>query len=676
MTNPLLQPDGLPAFSRIRPQDVEPALDQVLAANRQAVAQLLNGRLPSWETLVEPLDLMDEKLHRAWAPVAHLNAVRNSPELRAVYNACLPRLSEYETELGQHEGLYRAFETLANNPDFHKLDPAQQKVIRDELRDFRLSGVHLSLRDKQRFRNIMRELTSLQARFEENLLDATDSWHKDIGDESLLAGIPANDLQRAARRARDAGTPGWRLTLDYPGYHAVITHADNRALRQEIYEAHVTRASDRGPHAGRWDNSALMRDILRLREEAARLTGFASYAEYSLADKMAASPATVIEFLRDMTARVKPRAAAEFAELAAFAREELRIADLSAWDVAYCAEKLRQRRFSLAQETLRPYFPEPQVVSGLFAMARKLYGLRIEPVAGVDAWHPDVRFYAIHDAEGALRGHLYVDLFARPQKRSGAWMDECLNRLRTRDGLQTPVAHLVCNFAPPMEDTPSLLTHDDVLTLFHEFGHCLHHLLTRVDYAGVAGINGVPWDAVELPSQFHENFAWQREALNLIGKHYRTGEPLPDELYERLIASKHFHTGMHLARQLEFALFDMRLHMQAGMPDINELLREVRREVSVVPAPEFNRFAHGFSHIFAGGYAAGYYSYLWAEVMSSDAFVVFEETGVFDSAAGRRFMRTFLEQGGSRDVSDLFIEFRGRKPALDAFLRHNGLENG
>ncbi|HEV2111373.1 MAG TPA: M3 family metallopeptidase, partial [Gammaproteobacteria bacterium] len=490
------------------------------------------------------------------------------------------------------------------------------------------------------------------------------------------AGIPAAALSRARSEAAERKLEGWVFTLDYPAYSAVVIHADDRALRQEMYGAYLTRASDRGPDAGRWDNSEVMRGILRLRREAAALTGYASYTAYSLADKMAKSPEDVLRFLTDLVARVRPVARHELAELAEYALERDGLEKLEPWDMGYYSEKLEEERYHVSQEILRPYFPAPKVTAGLFQLMQTLYGLSFAELPGAEVWHPDVKLYELRDAAGELRGRLYQDLYARSGKRGGAWMDETLGRRRTARGLQTPVAFLSCNFPPPPPDAPSLLTHDDVVTLFHELGHCLHHLLTRVDYPSVGGIHGVAWDAVELPSQFHENFAWTREALALVSGHYESGAPLPEALYQKMQGARHFHTGLFLLRQLEFALFDFRLHMQDGGADpdyVQRTLEETRREVSVLQAPEWNRFAHSFSHIFAGGYAAGYYSYLWAEVLAADAYGAFEEAGVFDGATGRRFMASILEQGGSREAMELFVEFRGREPTLDAFLRLNGL---
>jgi len=676
MKNPLLQWDRLPPFADIKPEHVEPAVDAVLAENRAALAKLGALAAPAWDSFVEPLETLGDRLHRAWAPVAHLNATMSTPELRAAYNACLPKLADYDTELGQDERLQRAYRAIKDGAAWGGFKPAQRKLVDDALLDFRLAGVDLPADKKARFRDIMQALSKLDARFEENLLDATQGWFKHVEDAAGLAGVTPADMAQARQAAVDRKLPGWVFTLDYPSYAAIAVHADDRELRLEMYTAYATRASDQGPTAGRWDNTDAMRDILRLRQETAALTGFPDYAAYSLADKMAPSPQDVLRFLQDLVQRVKPLAQHERLELAEYALERDGLTQLEPWDLAYYSEKLKEERYHVSQEMLRPYFPAPKVTMGLFQVMQKLYGIRFSEVPDAAVWHPDVKLYALHDESGTLRGHLYTDLYTRSGKRGGAWMDETLGRRPTAAGLQTPVAFLNCNFPPPLKERPALLTHDDVVTLFHELGHCLHHLLTRVDYLSVGGINGVAWDAVELPSQFHENFAWTREGLGLVSGHYETGAPLPEELYQKMQGARHFHSGLFLLRQLEFALFDFRLHMQTAGIDaglVQRTLDEVRREVAVVIPPAWNRFAHGFSHIFSGGYAAGYYSYLWAEVLAADAYAAFEEAGVFDRVTGRRFMASILEQGGSRKAMELFVEFRGREPTLDAFLRLNGL---
>jgi len=600
----------------------------------------------------------------------------NSEQLRGAYNACLPKLSQFGTELGQNKDLYQAYKTLAASAEYATLDIGQQKVINNALRDFRLSGVELSEVDKAEYKDISQQLSTLTAKFEQNLMDATQAWKKHITDESLLSGLPQSTIDMAAQFAQRDDLEGWVFTLNFPSYMPVMSYADNRDFREEMYTAFATKASDQGPHAGQWDNTEVMLSILDLRHKLANLIGFNSHADYSLATKMAQSPEQVLDFLNDLAARSKPIAEQEFIALKAFAKETANMDELEAWDVTYFAEKLRQQRYSISQEELKPYFPEDKVVSGLFAVVNRLYGLDIKERKDIDVWHKDVRFFDIFDGKGELRGQFYLDLYARQNKRGGAWMDECLVRRQTQDGIQTPVAFLTCNFSEPVGDKPALFTHDEVTTLFHEFGHGLHHMLTKIHHAGVAGINGVAWDAVELPSQFMENWAWEREVLDLISGHFETGEVLPQDLFDKMIAARNFQSAMTMVRQLEFSIFDFRLHLEYQADQSNQvdkILAEVRQQVAVVKPPTFNRFAHSFSHIFAGGYAAGYYSYKWAEVLSADAFSKFEEKGIFDRATGIEFLEAILEQGGSREPMALFIEFRGRKPEIDALLRHSGI---
>lgn len=675
--NPLLAPEGLPRFSAIQAEHIEPAVDAVLADNRGRLKELQTVAAPSWDNFIEPMESLEERLHRAWSPAAHLNAVMNSPEIRAAYNACLPKLSDYATELAQNAALQRQYLALKKSPAWQSYSPAQHKLIDDALRDFRLAGVDLPADKKARFKDLMQRLSKLEAKFEENLLDATQGWYQQVTDRAQLAGIPETAVTRARHEADTRQLEGWVFTLDYPSYSAVVTHAHDRGLREAMYRAYVTRASDQGPNAGRWDNNASMREILGLRRQAAQLTGFRNYAEYSLAGKMLRKPEDVLQFLTDLVRRCRSAGEREFAELRHYARDRDGLERLAAWDTNYYSEKLREERYAISDEMLKPYFPAERVRDGLFAVVQKLYGISLRQEPEAEIWHPDVKLYALHDDSGALRGRLYLDLYTRQGKRGGAWMDDCLSRRKTARGVQIPVAYLTCNFPPPVDGAPSLLTHDEVVTLFHEFGHCLHHLLTLVDYPSVAGINGVAWDAVELPSQFHENFAWTREGLALVSGHYQTGEPLPEELFQKMLAARHFQSALFMLRQLEFGLFDFRLHTAADEdPDadfVARTLADVRREVSVVPVPEWNRFANSFSHIFAGGYAAGYYSYLWAEVLAADAYSAFEETGVFNRTTGQRFMTTILGQGGSREAMELFVEFRGREPTLDPFLRLNGI---
>ena len=678
MSNPLLEMTGLPPFAHIRPEHVEPAVDTLLAENRETVRRLLAAnREYTWDNLVQPLEEMEDRLSRVWAPVSHMNSVVNSEALRQAYNACLPKLSEYSTELGQNAELHAAYRSLHDTGEYARLDTAQKKVIDDALRDFHLSGVDLPAEQQARFKEIRQRLSKLTTRFEENVLDATQAWTRHVTDEARLSGLPDSARAMARQAAEQKGLDGWLFTLDFPSYYAVVSYADDRELRREMHEAYVTRASDQGPNAGKWDNSEVMAEILALRHELANLLGYRTYAERSLATKMADSPERVLGFLHDLARRSRPQAQKELDELRAFARDKFGLADLQPWDIAYYSEKLREHTYAISQEELKPYFPETRVIPGMFRVVERLYGITIREVEGVEVWHPDVRFYEIRDENGELRGQFYLDLYARENKRGGAWMDDCRGRFRHADGtLQTPVAFLTCNLTPPVGDQPALFTHDEVITLFHEFGHGLHHMLTRIDYIDVSGINGVPWDAVELPSQFMENWCWEKEALDLIAGHYRTGEPLPDDLYRRMYAAKNFQAGMMMVRQLEFALFDFRLHHEYDPQKgarIQEILDEVRAEVAVVEPAPFNRFQHSFTHIFAGGYAAGYYSYKWAEVLSADAFSLFEERGIFDPETGRRFLHAILEQGGSRDPMDLFVEFRGREPRIDALLRHSGI---
>ena len=676
MSNPLLQNHLLPPFSEIRPEQVEPAVDQLLADCRSAVEQVMESSAkPDWNNLVMPLEQSSDRLAKAWSPVSHMNSVVNSDELRDAYNACLPKLSQFWTEMGQHQGLYKAYQRLADSEAYAQLDGAQQKVIDNTLRDFRLSGIALAEADQKRYGELQQKLSELTTKFSENVMDATDGWSKLITDEAELAGLPDSAVAAAKQMAEAKSEDGWLVSLDFPSYFAVITYADNRALRREIYEAFATRASDQGPHAGKWDNSEIMTEILALRAELAQLLGFDSYADYSLATKMADTPDQVINFLTDLAQKSRPQAQKEYQELQNFALEEFSEPDLQAWDISYFGEKLKQARYAISQEELRPYFPMPKVLEGMFTVAGKLFDIEIEEVTEFDRWHEDARLFSV-SRDGELIARFFLDPFARSKKRGGAWMDDCRVRRRLDDGvLQLPVAYLVCNFNPPVGDDPALLTHNEVTTLFHEFGHGLHHMLTRIEYADVSGINGVAWDAVELPSQFLENWCYEPEALALISGHYQTGETLPTELLDKMLAAKNFQSGMMMVRQLEFSLFDFQLHREfkAGVTVVQDVLDRIRSQVSVVTPPAFNRFQHGFSHIFAGGYAAGYYSYKWAEVLSADAFSRFEEEGVFNTDTGRSFRENILEMGGSKEPMVLFTAFRGREPEVDALLRHSGV---
>ena len=679
MPNPLIALSGLPPFSRIRPEHAEEAIDQVLADCRARITALTaTGQIPSWENFIEPIEEINDTLNRCWSPVSHLNAVMNSDELRSAYNACLPKLSAFATEMGQNSALFEGFRAVATQ---EHLDATQRKLLDNGLRDFHLSGVDLPAEEQARYKEISQDLSRLSSQYSENLLDAGNAWSKLITDPEQLTGLPDSALALARQTAEQRDQlpedgQGWLLTLDLPSYQPLMSYADDRSLRQEVYQAYSTRASDQGPDAGQWDNSEVMEQILALRHELAQLLDFDNYAERSLATKMATSSDQVMQFLNDLALRSVPQARAELAELADYARDQHGAESIEPWDIPYYAEKLRKHRYALSEEDLRPYFPLPRVLQGLFAVAQRLFALQISEVDEFDRWHPDVRFFEIRDAGGTLLGQFYLDPFARPDKRGGAWMDICTSRLHTPRCDQIPVAYLVANFSPPIGEQPALLTHNEVQTLFHEFGHGLQHMLTRIDYPAVGGIGGVPWDAVELPSQFMENRCWEREALDLISGHVDSGAPIPDELYRRMRAARNFQSAMAMVRQLEFALFDFRLHREydpARGGRVRELLDQVRDQVAVIKPPAYNRFAHGFSHIFSGGYAAGYYSYKWAEVLSADAYSLFEERGVFDTGAGIAFRRNILEPGGSADAMELFVAFRGREPRIDALLRHSGI---
>ena len=676
-SNPLVDYPGLPRFTRIRAEHVEPALDRLIAEARERIESLLENReCFTWNNFVEPLERELDRLTRMWGPVRHLHAVLGDDELREAYNRCLPKLSHFHTELGQHRGLYTAWRQIADGDEYQRLDATQRKAVDDALRDFRLGGVALEGDDRERFAAIEAELAELESRFQENVLDATNAWRKKITNEDDLSGLGQDARGMARAAAEREGLDGWLLTLEFPLFHAVMTTADNRELRREVYEAWTTRASDQGPHAGEWDNGPAMERIVALRQEKARLLGYENYAELSLATKMVRDPDEVLRFLNDLAGRGLPAGRAEIETLQAFAAEHLGIDELEAWDTAYASERLRQARYAISDDMLRPYFPAPRVIDGLFRIAGALYGIAIEAVEGVETWHEDVSYYRVLDANGVERGGFYLDLYARPGKRGGAWMDGCTTRMRLDDGVRSPVAFLTCNLTPPVGDRPALFTHDEVITLFHEFGHGLHHLLTLVDVPSLAGINGVEWDAVELPSQLMENWCWEREPLDMLANHIDDGSPLPDELFSRLRESRNFHAALGLMRQIEFSLFDFRLHLECDQPAVDEiqrLLEEVRNQVALIHPPAFNRFAHSFMHIFAGGYAAGYYSYKWAEVLSADAFGKFEEAGILDRATGESFLHAFLEQGGSRPALESFKAFRGREPDPNALLRQSGL---
>ena len=677
MNNPLLTSATLPPFSEIKPSHIEPAIDHLLEECRAIVKIKTQITEPfSWENLVDPIEKTEDRLNKAWSPVSHINSVVNNNDIREAYNACLPKLSQYSTEMGQNKALYNAYSEISNSPSFSRLSQGQQKTIQNALRDFELSGINLNPEQQCRYREISQELSKLSSKFEENVLDATHAWKKHIQDETLLAGIPETTRTLAKTTAETDNLSGWMLTLDFPCYLAIMTYADNPALRQEIYTAFATRASDVNPDTIQWDNTKIMDDLLALRHEKARLLGFNNYAELSLATKMADTPQQVIDFLENLAHKSKEQAQTDFDELQQFAKQEYQSDNLNAWDINYFSEKMRQQQLELSQEEIRNYFPATRVIPGLFTVVNKLYGLTINEISNFDRWHSDVRFFEIYDQDNILRGKFYLDLYARPNKRGGAWMDDCVSRKNGPDGLQTPVAYLTCNFTPPANDDPALLSHNEVITLFHEFGHGLHHMLTKVDHLSVSGINGVQWDAVELPSQFMENWCWQKPALEIISGHYQTGAPLPESLLEKMLAAKNFQSGMFMIRQLEFSLFDFQIHLNfdpTKSSNIYSTLSAIRDQFSVVTTPAFNRFAHSFSHIFAGGYAAGYYSYKWAELLSCDAFSRFEDEGIFNPQTGADFLTHILEKGGSIDAMDLFVNFRGREPSIDALLQHNGI---
>ncbi|GIU25633.1 oligopeptidase A [Shewanella schlegeliana] len=677
MSNPLLNSNKLPPFSSIQPEHIQPAVEQGIANCRQKIEEVLKHQGEfTWDNLVAPLEEMDDQLGKIWSPISHMNSVVSSEEWRKAHDACLPLLSEYGTFVGQHQGLYEAYKSLAESPEFAHYSQAQKKLIENSLRDFELSGIGLSDSDKLRYGELVKRMSELTSSFSNQLLDATQAWTKLITDEAELKGLPESAIAAAKAMAEAKELDGWLFTLDFPSYLPVMMYSENRQLREECYRAFVTRASDQGPNAGEFDNGPLMDEIIALRHEVANLLGFDSFAHKSLATKMAESPAQVLDFLTELAARSKSQGETELAELTEFAEKECGVTELEPWDLSFYAEKLKHHRYEISQELLRPYFPENKVLSGLFYTVSRLFGLKVEEQKEFDSYHKDVRFFHITDSNNEHRGSFYLDLYAREGKRGGAWMDDCRARRMTENGLQDPVAYLTCNFNAPVAGKPALFTHEEVTTLFHEFGHGIHHMLTKIDVGGVSGISGVPWDAVELPSQFMENWCYEEEALAEISGHYETGEPLPKAMLDKMLAAKNFQSGMMMLRQLEFSLFDFKLHLEfdpAKGAEIQQKLDEVREQVAVIKAAEFNRFQHSFAHIFAGGYAAGYYSYKWAEVLSADAFSLFEEQGIFNAETGQRFLENILEMGGSEEPMELFKRFRGREPQTDALLRHSGI---
>lgn len=667
----------LPDFSAIEPSTIVEEVKQLITAVKNTVASQLTQLPYTWENLITPIDEAVDQLNRYWSPIGHMNAVVSSDDLREAHDACLPLLSEYSTWMGQHQGLYQGYRSIRNSAEFATLSKAQQKYLADSLITFELSGVSLPEHKRQRFGEISAKLSELSSTFSNNVMDATLAWSKHITDEADLAGLPDSAKAAAAQLARQKDLSGWLFTLDFPSYLPVLTYADDPAFREEMYLAMCTRASDQGPNAGKWDNSPVIDEILMLKAELAEIVGFDNYAALSIATKMAENTQQVNDFLEDLAAKSLPQAKQEIQTIRDFAAKEFGKQELQVYDHLYYSEKLKQQAFSVSDEMLRPYFPVTKVLPGLFEIVSRLYGIKVIEVFDISTWHQDVRFFEILDNAGDRRGAFYLDLYAREKKRGGAWMDDCRTRRRKADGsLQYPVAYLTCNFNAPVNGAPALFTHDEVITLFHEFGHGLHHMLTKIEVAGVSGIAGVPWDAVELPSQFLENWCWQAEALAFLSGHFETDAPLPQELLQKMLAAKNFQSAMQMVRQLEFAIFDFRLHQhyqRDPKTDVQATLNDVRALTAVVQPPACNRFQNAFSHIFAGGYAAGYYSYKWAEVLSADAFSRFEEEGVFNRDVGNQFMQAILEKGGSEEPMALFQAFRGRAPRIDALLRHSGI---
>ena len=671
--NPLLDFSGLPQFDQVKAEHVTPAITHLLENGRKLIETLATDtQAPTWDNFAKPLEDMEEQISRAWSQVGHMNAVVNSPELREAYNASLPKLTDFYSDLSQDERLYAKFRALKNSTGFSKLTAAQKKIVENEVRDFRLGGAELPEADKVRFKAIQESLSKLTTKFEENLMDTTNDFAHFVEDAADLKGVPEDAIQAAQEAAQADGKTGYKFTLHFPSYMPVLQYGEKRELRELLYRAYATRASEFGKPE--WDNTNLISEILKLRLEASTLLGFKNYAEMSLATKMADTPQEVIAFLDNLAQRAKPFAQQDMKELTEYAAK-LGINDMQAWDVAFVSEKLREDKYAFSDQEVKQYFPEAQVLKGLFKVVETIFGVHVKK-SDAPVWHPDAAFYEINDTHGQPVGQFYLDLYARNNKRGGAWMDEAITRRKKGDNVETPVAFLTCNFSAPVGGKPALFTHDEVITMFHEFGHGLHHMLTKVDEYGVSGIKGVEWDAVELPSQFMENFCWEWDVLRHMTKHVETGEQLPRELFEKMVAAKNFQAGMQTVRQIEFSMFDMRLHGEFdphGKANSLDLIEQIRDEVAVVRPPKFNRFPNGFSHIFAGGYAAGYYSYKWAEVLSADAYSMFEENGVLCAETGQRFWHEILSQGGSRPALESFVAFRGRAPDIEALLRHNGM---
>ncbi len=672
--NPLLDFNGLPRFPDIKTEHITPAVDALITQCQSVIEAVTQDSTPAtWKAFVEPMEIANEQLSRAWGQVGHLNAVMNSPELRKVYNDNLPKITAYYTDLGQNEALFKQYKALKASAEFLGLNPAQQQIVKNELRDFRLGGAELVTEKKAQFKAICEKLSQLSAKFSDNVLDATNAFSHCVSDEKALKGLPADIMEAAQEAAKKEGLQGWKFTLHAPSYLPVMQYAEDRAFRQLMYRAYVTRASELGSAA--LDNTPLIKDIVRLRQELAHLLGFKNYAQYSLEPKMAQTPEEVSTFLLELAQRAKPYAQKDLQELQDFAKNEAGLDPLEPWDIAFVSEKLRVARYAFSEQEVKDYLPETTVIPGMFQLIETLYGLSITPTEA-PRWSPEVRFYSIHNRSGQLIGQFYLDLFARSTKRGGAWMDEAITRKKLHSGIQVPVAYLNCNFSGSVGGQPAQFTHDEVITLFHEFGHGLHHLLTEVNDLGVSGIHGVEWDAVELPSQFMENFCWEWDVLRPMTRHYKTGKPLPKSLFDKMLAAKNFHSGLQMLRQIEFSLFDLELHDQfdpSGSHSVLDLLNDIRARVAVLFPPDYHRFANSFTHIFAGGYAAGYFSYKWAEVLSADAFSLFEEKGVLNPEVGQHFRQEILAVGGSRPAMDSFKAFRGRAPNIEALLRHNGM---
>lgn len=666
-----------PCFSDIKPEKINEQLQKLLAEHQQKIEKLFTEKELTWKTFIEPLQELNNRLDHFWGPIDHLHAVSNKPALRKAYQAAVQTLTQYTAELEQNPRFYQCYKAIADSDNFKQLTSAQQKVIKNALRAFHLAGVDLNPEQKSQFCQLQQRLADLTTQFDNNVLDATEGWYLHLENEEKLTGIPDYACQSALQTAQKKHKSGWIFTLDFPSYSAVMSFAKDRDIRQQCYTAYATRCSDQGPTAKQWNNDEIMQKILQARYEKAELLGFKHYTEYSLATKMAKEPTKVFAFLYDLLEKSKIKAQEEYQQLRQFAKQYCQIDEMQAWDVAYVSEKMQQHLFNISQQQLRPFFPENQVIEGLFTIVNRLFGISCHVIEEFDRWDPQIRLYAVHDAKGELCGHFYFDLYARENKRGGAWVNDCFSRMkRINNQIQTPIAFVNCNFAPPTADTPCLLTHDDVITLFHEFGHCLHHVLTKIDTADISGINGVEWDAVELPSQFLENWCWHKESLAIFAKHYQTKEELPHDLFTKLTDLKYFQGAMKLLRQVEYALFDFTLHHEftkTQKTDIQAVIDKIREQTAIIHVPKYNRFQNSFSHIFAGGYAAGYYSYLWAEVLSADAFSRFSETSLFDKQASQDFLHDILERGGSKDMLECFIDFRGREPQNDALLKEYGI---